>query len=125
MSNGWVFVLILTAFLMHVRQISREAVAKCVLGSLAGMAIGQFFTLMVPVFLVLAVALLTCKVSNRCQMVLNDYALLFMTVYTIPGAANPATVWHDAVFVLTFGVLAFAAVTVIEKKNAKSGASAE
>ena len=105
---------------------SKAGIMPFVCGSILGMLGGQLFTLFMPGFILFALALLTCKMGGWLTSFMNDYALLYMTVYTIGGVANPVLLWQD---LLVHGVLclvlAIVVMAIAKKGEGKAGSPME
>lgn len=115
-STGWLVLLGLSGYLMAEKGPSKEALLPFVCGSFLGILGGQLFVVFLPAFILFAFSLLTCKVGNWLTTFMNDYTLLYMTVYTIPLVANPGILWHDLVVHGAFCIVLVIAVCAITRK---------
>ncbi|MBQ9955240.1 MAG: hypothetical protein IJO87_07400 [Eggerthellaceae bacterium] len=116
-GTGWIVLLSLTAYLMVEKTPSKASLAPFVCGGLLGMLAGQLFGLFPPGFLLFALALIACKIGGWLPALMNDYTLLYMTVYSIPGVCNPQCAWQDLVVFGGFCIILAAAVIAMEKKG--------
>lgn len=90
---------------------------KCLIGGMIyGVLFGEFFAIFKPVFILAVLVLITGKLADRLPMVLNDYALTFISIYSLPGVARPETAWQDAIILVVSCAILFLLCTVIEKK---------
>ena len=117
---GWIVLFTLTAYLMSEKGPSKAGLAPCVCGGAIGILGGQLFTIAMPAFALFALVLLACKVGGWLKPVMNEYTLLYMTVYTIPGVCNPSLVWQDLLVFGVFCAVMMIAVLAIDKKMQSS-----
>jgi len=124
LHTGWVIALTVCLLFSIAKPPYSSALPALIGGGLYGILVGQLFKLSLPAFMVALLIVVTCKIANKLPLVMNDYALCFMTVYTISGVAQPGSAWQDvAVFVVTMGVAALA-TTLLEKRKPAVAAAA-
>ncbi|MGD0856421.1 MAG: hypothetical protein ABSA18_11520 [Dehalococcoidia bacterium] len=102
----------LSLFIAIEKQLSKKALLNCALGVLYGIAVGQAFPDLKPVFALAVVVLLVCIISGKLPQVMNNYALVTLTVYTIEGVARPDRVWQDLIFYVVGLVILFV-ITIV------------
>jgi hypothetical protein len=122
LHTGWVMALAVCLLVGIGKPPYRSAVSALACGGLYGIAVGQLRDLVPLAFVACIVLLVTCKIGGRMPLVMNDYALSFLTVYTIKGVAQPQTAWQDlAVFAASVGGAALVVWRLGKRKSASAG----
>ncbi|MFA0814324.1 MAG: hypothetical protein ACC608_00885 [Anaerofustis sp.] len=102
----WLTLVIVTLFMATEKTPSKKSMIHCALGSLYGIVLGYVFSFSAIGFLIGVVLTVTCLIAGKLPEVMNNYAILIFTIFTIGGVSTITMLWQDAIsFVLSLLVI--------------------
>ena len=95
---------------------TKQELKKLIGGIIYGVIFGMFFGFFKPVFVAALLIMVAMRLSGMMPLVFNNYGLIFISIYALPGVARPKYAWQDAVVLVVACLILLLLCTIIEKK---------